>query len=141
MNGVFAESIRRRRLLAQLLSAFAGLGLLLAAVGVYGVLSYMVAERRREIGIRMALGADRSTVLAQVMKHGLLLTGIGTIAGLAGAFSLNRLMESLLFGIRPTDALTVAVVIVTITLVAAMACGLPAWRASRLDPSTALRDE
>jgi predicted permease len=141
MNGVFAESIRRRRLLAQLLSAFAGLGLLLAAVGVYGVLSYMVAERRREIGIRMALGADRSTVLAQVMKHGLLLTGIGTIAGLVGAFSLNRLMESLLFGIRPTDALTVAVVIVTITLVAAMACGLPAWRASRLDPSTALRDE
>lgn len=141
MNEVFAESIRRPRLLAQLLSAFAGLGLLLAAVGTYGVLSYMVAERRREIGIRMALGADRSTVLAQVMKHGLLLTGIGIIAGLAGAFSLNRLMESLLFGVRPTDAMTVAAVIVTITLVAAIACGLPAWRASRLDPNVALRDE
>jgi predicted permease len=141
MNEVFVESIRRPRLLAHLLSAFAGLGLLLAAVGTYGVLSYMVAEQRREIGIRMALGADRSRVLAQVMKHGLLLTGIGIIAGLAGALSLNRLMESLLFGVRPTDAITVAVVIVTITLVAATACGLPAWRASRLDPNIALREE
>jgi predicted permease len=141
MGEVFAESIERPRLLAQLLSAFAVLGLLLAAVGTYGVLSYMVAERRREIGIRMALGADRSTVLALVMKHGLVLTGIGIIAGLAGALTLNRLMESLLFGVRPTDAATVVTVIVTITVVAATACGLPAWRASRLDPNVALRDE
>jgi predicted permease len=141
MDEVFAESIRRPRLLAQLLSAFAALGLLLAAVGTYGVLSYMVAERRREIGIRMALGADRSTVLAQVMKQGLLLTAIGIVAGLAGAFSLNKVIESLLFGVRPTDPMTSAGVVVTILIVAAIACGLPAWRASRLDPQVALRDE
>jgi putative ABC transport system permease protein len=141
MEGVFAESIRRPRLLAQLVGAFAGLALLLAAIGTYGVLSYMVAERRREIGIRMALGADRSSVLAQVMKQGLLLTAIGVIAGLAGAFGLNRLIASLLFGVQPTDGNTLAVVLGTITLVATIACGLPAWRAARLDPNVALRDE
>jgi predicted permease len=141
MEGVFAESIRRPRLLAQLVGAFAGLALLLAGIGTYGVLSYMVAERRREIGIRMALGADRSSVLAQIMKQGLLLTAIGVVAGLAGAFGLNRLIASLLFGVRPTDGTTLAAVLGTIILVATIACGLPAWRASRLDPNVALRDE
>ena len=85
MDGVFDESIRRPRLLAQLLGGFAGLALLLAAIGTYGVLSYMVAERRREIGIRMALGADQGSVLAQIMKQGLTLTTIGIVVGLAGA--------------------------------------------------------
>ena len=103
MDGVFAESIRRPRLLAQLLGGFAGLALLLAAIGTYGVLSYMVAERRREIGIRMALGADQGSVLAQVMKQGLMLTAVGIVVGLAGAFALNRLIASLLFGVQPTD--------------------------------------
>jgi ABC-type antimicrobial peptide transport system permease subunit len=141
MEGVFAEAIQRPWLLAQLIGAFAGLALLLAAIGTYGVLSYMVAERRREIGIRLALGAERSSVLAQVMKQGLLLTTIGVIVGIAGAFGLNRLMVSLLFGVKPTDQTTLAAVIATITLVAAIACWLPAWRASRLDPSVVLRDE
>jgi len=141
MDGVFAESIQRPRLLAQLLGAFAGLALLLAAIGIYGVLSYMVAERRREIGIRMALGAARSSVLAQVMKQGLLLTTIGVVAGLAGALGLNRLISSLLFGVQPTDTTTQVAVIATITLVAAAACGLPAWRAARVDPMVALRCE
>jgi predicted permease len=141
MNGVFEESIRRPRLLAQLLGGFAGLALLLAAIGTYGVLSYMVAERRREIGIRMALGADQGNVLAQVMKQGLTLTTIGIVVGLAGAFALNRLIASLLFGVQPTDVTTMVAVVATITLVAALACWVPAWRASRVDPNVVLRDD
>jgi predicted permease len=141
MEEVFAESIGRPRLLAQLLAGFAGLALLLAAIGTYGVLSYTVAERRREIGIRMALGANRSDVLAQVMTQGLLLTIIGIVTGLAAAFALNRLIASLLFGVQPNDVTTLSVVIATIMVVAAVACGLPAWRASRLNPSVALRYE
>ncbi len=141
MDGVFEESIRRPRLLAQLLGGFAGLALLLAAIGTYGVLSYMVAERRREIGIRMALGADQTSVLGQVMKQGLMLTTIGIVVGLAGAFALNRLISSLLFGVQPTDTTTVIAVVATITLVASVACLLPAWRASRVDPNVVLRDD
>lgn len=141
MGDVFAESIRRPRLLAQLIGAFAGLALLLAAVGTYGVLSYMVAERRREIGIRLALGADHSRVMRQVLRQGLVLTALGVVAGLAGAFGLNRLISSLLFGVQPTDATTMAGVVATITLVAAVACWVPAWRASRLDPNVVLRED
>jgi ABC-type antimicrobial peptide transport system permease subunit len=141
MDTVFAESIRRPRLLAHLLGGFAGLALLLAAIGTYGVLTYMVAERRREIGIRMSLGADRSRVLAQIMRQGLVLTGVGVFAGLAGAMGLNRWIASLLFGVQPTDATTLVAVSETIVLVAAIACGLPAGRASRLDPNVVLRDD
>ena len=141
MDAVFEESIRRPRLLAQLLGAFAALALLLAAIGTYGVLSYMVAERRREIGIRMALGAAQSSVLAQVMKQGLVLTIAGIVIGLAGAFGLNRLIASLLFGVQPTDPVTLVAVVSTITLVAAFACWLPAWRASRMNPNLVLRQD
>src|SRR5204863_3699076 len=141
MDEAFAESIRRPRLLAQLLGAFAGLALLLAVVGTYGVLSYMVTERRREIGIRMALGACRSHVLTQIMKQGLQVTALGVTIGLAGALAVTRLIASLLFGVQPTDIVTIAFVIATITTVAVVASWLPAWRASRLDPNVALRDE
>lgn len=141
MNSVFAESIRRPTLVAELLGAFAGLALLLAAIGTYGVLSYMVTERRREIGIRVALGATRSHVLTQIMKQGLQVTALGLIIGLAGALAVNRLIASLLFGVQPTDAVTIAFVIATITAVAVAASCLPAWRASRLDPNIVLRDE
>ena len=141
METVFAESIRRPRLLAHLLGAFAGLALLLAAIGTYGVLTYMVAERRREIGIRMSLGADRWIVLTQVMKQGLVLTALGVAGGLAAAIGLNRLLASLLFGVQPTDAATLISVTATIATVAAIACALPAWRASRLDPIVVLRDD
>jgi ABC-type antimicrobial peptide transport system permease subunit len=101
----------------------------------------MVTERRREIGIRMALGADQGSVLGQVMRQGLVLTGVGVIAGLAGALALGRLVETLLFGVRPTDPPTMAGVVVTIAIVAATACLVPAWRASRVDPIVVLRDE
>ncbi|HZO51950.1 MAG TPA: FtsX-like permease family protein, partial [Bryobacteraceae bacterium] len=141
MDSVFAESIRRPKLLAQLLGAFAGLALLLAAIGTYGVLSYMVAERRREIGIRVALGAARFQVLAQIMKQGLQVTAIGAAIGLAGAFAVNRLIASLLFGVQPTDTVTIVLVIATIMAVAVVSSWLPAWRASRVDPNIVLRDE
>jgi predicted permease len=141
MDSVFAESIRRPRLLAQLLGAFAGLALLLAAIGTYGVLSYMVTERRREIGIRVALGATRSHLLTQIMKQGLQVTAMGITIGLAGALALNRLIGSLLFGVQPTDTMTIAFVIATTMAVAVIASWLPAWRASRLDPNIVLRDE
>jgi putative ABC transport system permease protein len=141
MDSVFAESIRRPTLLAQLLGAFAALALLLAALGTYGVLSCMVAERRREIGIRVALGAARSRVLTQILKQGLQVTAFGVVIGLGGALAVNRLMSSLLFGVQPTDTLTLVLVIGTIAAVAAAASWLPAWRASRLDPNVVLRDE
>jgi putative ABC transport system permease protein len=141
MDDVFSDSIQRPRMLAELVGIFAGLALLLAAIGTYGVLSYVVAERRREIGIRLALGADRTHVLRQVMKEGVSLTIIGVVAGLAGAFAMNHLLASLLFGVRPTDASTLGAGTLTITLVAVFACWLPAWRASRLDPNAVLRDE
>jgi predicted permease len=141
MEEVYEEAISRPRLLAQLIGAFAGLALLLAAIGTYGVLSYMVGERRRELGIRLALGADRSAVLVHVMRQGLVLAFIGTAGGLALALALSRVLASLLFGIRPTDPATMGGAAVTISFVAAVACWLPAWRASRLDPNVVLRDE
>ncbi|MGE5199981.1 MAG: FtsX-like permease family protein, partial [Rhodospirillaceae bacterium] len=141
MDAVFAESIRRPRLIAQLLGAFAGLALLLAAIGTYGVLSYMVAERRREIGIRMAIGASQGSVVGLVMSQGLFVAAVGLVAGLAGAVALNRVIASLLFGVQPTDPMTFVAVTATIALVAGVACGLPAWRAARVDPTMVLRDE
>jgi predicted permease len=141
MDAVFAESIGRPRLLGQLLGVFAGLALLLAAVGTYGVLSFMAAERRREIGIRLALGATRASVLMQVLKQGLVLTVAGLAIGLAGALGLNRLVASLLFGVQPTDPATLAAVAVAMAAVAGFACWLPAWRASRMDPLAVLRPE
>jgi ABC-type antimicrobial peptide transport system permease subunit len=141
MDTVFADSILRSRFLMQLLGAFAGLALLLAVVGTYGVLSYTVAERRHEIGIRIALGATRSAIFAIVMQQGLLLTAIGVATGVAGALGLNQLIASLLFGVEINDIATLAIVIGSITLAAAMASWLPAWRASRLDPIALLKHE
>jgi ABC-type antimicrobial peptide transport system permease subunit len=139
MDTVFTDTVQRPRFLAQLLGVFAAVALLLAAVGTYGVFSYIVAERRAEIGIRIALGAQRRGVLAHVMKEGLVLAGIAAAIGLASAFALSGLIGSLLFGVRPMDVPTAAAVAGTMIIVAAVACLLPAWRASRLDPVTALR--
>jgi putative ABC transport system permease protein len=133
------DTIQRPRFLAQLLGVFAALALLLAAVGTYGMFSYIVAERRGEIGIRMALGAQRLGVLAHIMKEGLVLAGIAVAVGLAAAYVFSGLIASLLFGVRPLDVPTAAGVAGTLIIVAAVACLLPASRASRLDPIAALR--
>ena len=141
MDDVFSDSVARQRFLAQLLGIFAALALVLAAVGTYGVLSYLVTERQREIGIRMALGADRTNVLSLVLRQGLSTTVIGLVLGLAGAVGLTRLASSLLFEVKPTDPLTFGAVAGVITLVALLACVVPARRATRVDPMVALREE
>jgi ABC-type antimicrobial peptide transport system permease subunit len=141
MEDVFRDSVRRPRMLMQLFTAFAGFALLLAAIGTYGVLSYLVTQRRREIGIRMALGAECALVLRSVMGHGLKLTCVGVVAGLAAALVLTRLMETLLFEVRPNDPATLAGVAALITAAAAAASPIPALRATRVDPIVALKDE
>jgi predicted permease len=141
VEDVFAEAIGRPRLLAQLLGIFAGLAILLAAIGSYGVLSYMVTERRREIGIRMALGADRASVLRMVMSQGLRLTLVGIVMGLAAAFAMSRVVASLLFGVRPSDPVTIGAVVAIIGGVALVACYIPARTATRVDPMIVLREE
>jgi ABC-type antimicrobial peptide transport system permease subunit len=139
MDAVFTNSIQRPLLLAQLLTLFSALALLLAAIGTYGVLASMVAERGREMAIRLALGAPPAKLRRQVMTEGLRLAGTGVAMGLAGILGLNRLLASLLFGVHPADVMTLAIVIPSILGTAALACWLPAWRASRLDPNVALR--
>jgi predicted permease len=141
MDDVFSESVARQRFLAQLLGIFGGLALMLAAVGTYGVLSYLVTERQREIGIRMALGADRGRVLSMVLRQGMSTTVLGLVVGVVGAFGVTRLASSLLFEVRPSDPLTFAAVAGLITLVAVLACVVPARRATRVDPMVALREE
>jgi len=141
MEQLVAQSVAQRRFGMFLLASFAGLALLLAAVGIYGVISYSVAQRTQEIGVRMALGARTSDVLKLIMKNGLVLACVGLAIGLTGAFLLTRLMARLLFEVRPTDALTFAIVSVGLLLVAFLACYLPARRATKVDPLVALRYE
>ena len=141
MDDVFRDSVRRPHMLMQLFAGFAGLALVLAAIGTYGVLSYMVTQQRREIGIRMALGAERAIILGTVMAHGLKLTGVGLVTGLAAALGLTRLMTTLLFEVRPNDPATLAGVAAFITAVAAAASLIPALRATRVDPMVVLKDE
>jgi putative ABC transport system permease protein len=141
MESVFSESIGQPRLLAQLLAMFGGLAVLLAVVGTYGVLSYMTAGRRREIGVRVALGAAHGRVVALIMRQGLVLIALGIVGGMAGAVVANRLIASLLFGVEPNDPATIAAVVGIVAAVAAFACWLPAYRASRLDPTVVLRAE
>jgi putative ABC transport system permease protein len=141
MTQVAAESMSRRRFTMQVVGLFGILALLLAAVGIYGVIAYSVTQRTREIGIRVALGASRSAILRWVLKQGLVLTLAGVVVGLVGALALTRLLRSLLFGIGPTDIVTYGVLAAVLTIVALLACYIPARRATKVDPLIALRYE
>jgi len=141
MENVVSESIAAARFRTSLLAIFAVVALVLAMIGIYGVMSYSVTQRTQEIGIRMALGARVTDVLKLVVKNGMSLAVIGTIAGLAGAVAITRLMATLLFGVSPTDLGTFALMTFGLLLVALVACYIPARRASKVDPLVALRYE
>ena len=141
MDEVFSQSASRPRFLAELLAIFAGLALALAAIGTYGILSYSVSERTREIGIHMALGATRGSVLGMVLGQGMRLTIIGLVGGLAASFGLTRLLQAQLFNVKPTDPVTLSAVAVFIALVALVACYVPARRATQVDPMVMLRQQ
>ncbi|MCU1267450.1 MAG: hypothetical protein JWM21_3768 [Acidobacteria bacterium] len=141
LDDVLAREVSPKRFSTGLLSIFAGLAMLLAAIGVYGVTSYTVVQRTHEVGIRMAIGAQRRDVLKLFMGEGLKLVVVGIALGLAGAFALTRLLASLLFGVSTTDATTFVLVALALLVVALLACYIPARRATKVDPLVALRYE
>jgi predicted permease len=141
MNDRLHDSLARQRFSSTMLGAFALFALLLAAIGLYGVMSYLVTQNTHDIGILVALGARRENILSLVVRQGMQLTSIGIIAGLIGAFVLTRLIASLLFGVSATDLATFLAVPAVMALVAFAATAIPAWRASSVDPMVALRDE
>jgi ABC-type antimicrobial peptide transport system permease subunit len=138
------EQLAMERMFAKLLSMFGLIAQLLAAIGLYGVMAYSVTQRTQEIGIRMALGANRSRVLRMVLRHGMVLTVIGIAIGLTAAYVLTKYLESLtsmLFGVKPRDPITFAVTAGVLLLVSLIACLIPARRATKVDPLEALRYE
>ena len=141
MDQVLASSIAQQRMSVIVLVTFALVALTLASVGLYGVISHAVTERTHEIGVRMALGAEARHVLGLMVRQGLTTTIAGVAIGVAGAIALSRWIESLLFGVTATDPTTFAGVVATLMAVALVACYIPAWRATRVDPTTALRSE
>jgi len=141
LDELLENSVSQPRFNLSSLGIFAGVALALAAVGIYGAMSYLVAQRTHEIGLRMALGAQPRDVLKMVVGRGLRLVLIGLGAGLAGALALTRLLRNLLFGVSATDPLTFAIIAVLLLLVALSACWIPARRATKVDPMIALRSE
>jgi putative ABC transport system permease protein len=141
MEELVDQSVGQRRLAMLLLGLFAGIALLLASIGIYGVMSYSVAQRSHEIGIRMALGAARGHVLRLVMGQGMTLVIIGLVLGILGALGVTRLLANQLFGVEPTDPGTFAIVAFALCVVALVATLVPAMRATRLDPLAAVRQE
>jgi putative ABC transport system permease protein len=141
MDGYLAQTTEQSRLSMTMLGVFGALGLLLAALGIYGVLSYLVSLRTQEIGVRLALGATSRDVLRLIVGHGMSLTAIGSVIGLAAAWAVTRSMKALLFDLSPHDPATYATIVVILGIVAFLASYLPGRRATRVDPLIALRSE
>jgi ABC-type antimicrobial peptide transport system permease subunit len=139
LDDLLDREVAHRRVQAILLGGLAALALILACVGIYGVLSFLVTQRTREIGVRVALGASASDVFRTVAGQGMMLAGVGIAAGLACALALSRLLDSLLFGVSAMDPLTYAAAIAVFVAVALLACYFPARRAARVDPMVTLR--
>jgi ABC-type antimicrobial peptide transport system permease subunit len=138
---LIALSLVERRFILALLGAFAVLAGVLAAIGIYGVMSVSTAQRSREFGVRLALGASRHKILGMVIKQGATMTGLGLAIGLAGALASGRVMTRFLYGIEPADPLAMALTILVLAAAAALACFLPARRATRTNPLVTLRAE
>jgi putative ABC transport system permease protein len=141
MNEVLHESVARPRFLTLLLGIFAGVALALAAIGTYGVMAYSVAERRQEIGIRMALGAQSTSVLAMVLRQGFGVAAVGLALGTAGAFGLTKFLQTMLFNVSTTDPMSFVTAPLLLAFVALLACYLPARRATTVDPARVLKPE
>jgi putative ABC transport system permease protein len=141
MEQVIADTLWQPRFNLQLIGLFAGVSMVLAAIGLYGVMSYSVAQRTQEVGLRMALGAERRDIMALLLGQGMKLALAGVALGLLAAFALTRLMTSMLFEIKPTDLTTYLIVSVGLIVVALLACYIPARRATKVDPLVALRTE
>jgi ABC-type antimicrobial peptide transport system permease subunit len=141
MDQVIQGSFKQSGFAVTILVIFAALALLLAALGIYGVMSYLVAQRTNEIGIRMALGANRKDVMNLILKHGIMLAIVGVTIGIVASFALTRLMSDLLFGVSPTDPATFIVIPIVLIFVAFISCFFPARSATKVDPIVALKYE
>jgi ABC-type antimicrobial peptide transport system permease subunit len=141
MDEVISRYLADRRFALELLGVFAGVALLLASIGIYGVMAYTFSQRTNEIGIRLAMGAQRSDILRIAVGEGALVVIIGVIAGLAGSAMLTRFLQSMLFDVKAIDPITYAAIGTLLTVVTLLACVVPAYRATRVDPLVALRHE
>jgi putative ABC transport system permease protein len=141
MDELVAKYLEQRRFALQLLGVFAGVALLLASIGIYGVMAYTFSQRTNEIGIRMAMGAQRGDILKIAVSEGAVIVVFGVAAGLVGSFVLTRFLQTMLFDVKPTDPITFAAISALLAAVALAACFVPARRATRVDPLVALRHE